>query len=244
MPEGPSIVILKELIRELHLEGSLILDIKGNTSIEKERMINKMVISFKSWGKHFLICFEGFTLKIHFLMFGTYLINAEKETPLRLGLKFENDELNFYTCSLKFIEGNIDDEYDWEGDVLSDQWNPRKAESKLREKADALVCDVLLDQDIFAGVGNIIKNEVLYRIGVHPLSIVKDLPANKLEELIKEARVYSFDFLRWKKEYTLKKHWLINTKSTCPLGHHVNRDYLGKTKRRSFFCSECQILYR
>ena len=26
-----------------------------------------------------------------------------------------------------------------------------------------LVCDALLDQNIFAGVGNIIKNEVLYQ---------------------------------------------------------------------------------
>lgn len=243
MPEGPSIVILKEFIEELHLEGSTILDVKGNTSIEKERMINKTVIGFKSWGKHFLICFEGFTLKIHFLMFGTYLINAQKETPLRLGLIFENNELNFYTCSLKFIEGDISELYDWEADVLSDQWNPSKAGLKLKEKGNTLVCDILLDQNVFAGVGNIIKNEVLYRICVHPLSTVGSLPAIKLEELIKEARQYSFEFLKWKKEYTLKKHWLINTKSICPLGHHVYRDYLGKTNRRTFFCVECQKLY-
>lgn len=243
MPEGPSIVILKELVEELHLEGSTILDVEGNTSIEKERMIDKRIIAFKSWGKHFLICFEGFTLKIHFLMFGTYLINDKKETPLRLGLIFKNDVLNFYTCSLKFIEGDINEVYDWETDVLSNQWNPSKAESKLQEKGSALVCDILLDQNVFAGVGNIIKNEVLYRIGVHPLSTVESLPPIKQEELIKEARQYSFDFLEWKKEYTLKKHWLINTKSICPLGHHVHKAHLGKTNRRTFFCVECQKLY-
>ena len=36
--------------------------------------------------------------------------------------------------------------------------------------------DALLDQDVFAGAGNIIKNEVLHRIRVHPESPVGRLP--------------------------------------------------------------------
>jgi hypothetical protein len=48
---------------------------------------------------------------------------------------------------------------------------------------DALVCDALLDQNVFAGVGNIIKNEVLFRIRVHPLSKLGALPAHKLRAL-------------------------------------------------------------
>jgi len=243
MPEGPSIVILRELIEELRLEGSRVVAVEGNTSIDKERMLNQTILAFRSWGKHFLICFSGFTLKVHFMMFGTYLINERKDRPVRLSLVFENDEINFYSCSLKFIEGNLDEVYDWEADVLSSQWNPDAAEIKLREKPNALVCDILLDQNIFAGVGNIIKNEVLYRIAVHPLNKVGDLPAIKLNSLIEEAREYSFDFLRWKKEYALKKHWLINTKKICPLGHPVFKDYLGKTNRRTFFCTICQEMY-
>ncbi|MER3465444.1 MAG: endonuclease, partial [Chitinophagaceae bacterium] len=39
-----------------------------------------------------------------------------------------------------------------------------------------MVNDALLDQEIFSGVGNIIKNEVLYRIEVHPLSTIGALP--------------------------------------------------------------------
>src|SRR5690606_2744590 len=172
MPEGPSIIILRELVDELQLEGTLVTEVSGNTSIDKERMLNKRVIAFRSWGKHFLICFEDFTLRVHFMLFGTYRINQRKETPVRLGLRFGDQELNLYGCSLKFIEGNIDDAYDWQADVMSDQWSPAVAKRKLKGKKTALVCDVLLDQDTFAGVGNIIKNEVLYRIGVHPLSTV------------------------------------------------------------------------
>lgn len=243
MPEGPSLVILRELVEELHLEGASIIEVTGNTSIDKERMLNQQVLTFKSWGKHFLICFKDFTLRIHFLMFGSYRINDRKDSMVRLGLIFKNAELNFYTCSLKFIEGDLDLVYDWKADIMSDDWDAKAAMKKLKQKGESLVCDILLDQTIFSGVGNIIKNEVLYRIGVHPMNTVDALPPAKLKALIKEARQYSFDFLEWKKAFVLKKHWLIHTRKVCPLGHPVEKEHMGKTKRRTFFCTRCQKLY-
>ena len=107
-----------------------------------------------------------------------------------------------------------------------------------------MVCDALLNQDIFAGSGNIIKNEVLYRIRVHPATLIGNLPENKLEELIVETRKYSFDFLKWKKQFELKKNWLAHTKKNCiQCGLPLAKMYLGKTNRRSFFCINCQIKY-
>jgi endonuclease-8 len=109
---------------------------------------------------------------------------------------------------------------------------------------DTLVCDALLDQDVFAGVGNIIKNEVLFRIRIHPLSTVGALPAAKLRELVQQARQYSFDFLAWKKAYVLKAHWLAHTKTTCPRCKiPFKKAHCGKTRRRSFFCERCQKRY-
>lgn len=243
MPEGPSIVILRELVQALALEGQRVTAVSGNTKIDKERMLHQPVIVFKSWGKHFLICFEEFTLRIHFMMFGSYRINERKESALRLGLSFESAELNFYTCSLKYVEGEINASYNWSTDVMAEQWDPKKALKKIKTKPEAEICDILLDQEIFSGVGNIIKNEVLYRVGIHPLSIVAAIPRAQLKHLITEARQYSFDFLKWKKAYVLKKHWLVNTKKICPLGHPLEKSYLGKTKRRTFFCPVCQVLY-
>jgi endonuclease-8 len=80
MPEGPSIVILKQLIDELDLVDEPILEVSGNTKIEKERMLNQQVRAFRSWGKHFLICFDSFSLRIHFLLFGSYRLNERKES--------------------------------------------------------------------------------------------------------------------------------------------------------------------
>jgi len=245
MPEGPSIVILKELVQDLHLNKTEILGIAGNTkTIDKDRLQHQYVQDFKSWGKHFLICFDDFTIRIHFMLFGSYLINERKKMPLRLGLIFKHAELNFYACSVKLLEGNADDLYDWSADVMADEWDSKAAARKLKDNPNAWICDVLLDQHIFAGVGNIIKNEVLYRIGVHPLSKIRDLPPAKTKSLIKEARQYSFDFLKWKKAYTLRKHWKIYSKKFCPFGHHVEKDILGKTRRQTYYCLKCQNQYK
>jgi endonuclease-8 len=101
-----------------------------------------------------------------------------------------------------------------------------------------LVCDALLDQNVFAGVGNIIKNEVLYRIKVHPCSKLGALPPAKLKQLVEEARTYSYQFLEWKKAFVLRKHWLVHNKGGCPRCEiKLTRD------RRSFFCVQCQIRY-
>lgn len=244
MPEGPSIVILRELVEELHLEGAEVKEVIGNTKQDKDRLLHQKVIGFKSWGKHFLICFEDFALRIHFMLFGSYRINERKDSEPRIGLIFKHGELNFYACSVKFIEGDLNEAYDWETDVMADEWNAKKAIGKLEKKKDTLVCDVLLDQNIFAGVGNIIKNEVLYRIGVSPLNTVGQLPPAKIKAMVKEVRNYSFDFLTWKKEYTLKKHWLAHTKKVCPKGHEIVKAYLGKTNRRTFYCTKCQKIYK
>jgi endonuclease-8 len=101
-----------------------------------------------------------------------------------------------------------------------------------------------LEQDIFSGVGNIIKNEVLYRVRVHPESGVNKIPALKIKKLVEEARNYSFDFLAWKKNYELKKHWLAHTKKIClKCNLPIIKKYTGLKNRRSFFCVKCQKLY-
>ena len=79
---------------------------------------------------------------------------------------------------------------------------------------------------------------------MHPKNKLRDLPPRKLTEMVNEARNYSFDFLEWKKQFVLRKHWLAHTKRTCSRdGDKIMKEYLGKTKRRTFFCDTCQVLY-
>lgn len=241
MPEGPSLVILRDLVQPF--AGLRVKDAKGNSKIDKTRIFGERIVALRTWGKHFLIEFRDFSIRIHFLMFGSYCINERKDKPPRLSLTFARGrELNFYTCAVRYIEGRLDEEYDWATDVLSDSWDPAAARRKLRSMPRSLVCDALLDQNVFAGVGNIIKNEVLFRIRVHPMSTVGALPARKLRELVVQARQYSFDFLQWKKAFVLRKHWLVHTKRMCPRCNvPLTKAHLGTTDRRSFYCERCQV---
>ncbi|HKC69354.1 MAG TPA: endonuclease [Bacteroidia bacterium] len=243
MPEGPSIVILKELLlpyKHLKIES-----VSGNAKIDLKLLHHKKIIDIKSWGKQLIICFKGFYIRIHLLMFGTYRINERKETKPRLSMKLKADEINFYNCSIKLIAGDVSKDYDWQTDVMADEWKPLKAEKKLKELKCTQIADALLNQEIFSGVGNIIKNEILFRAKVHPESIVEVIPIKKLKELVTDARAYSFDFYEWKKRFELRKHWLIYTKSICPkCKTRVKREYLGKGRRISYYCINCQVLYQ
>ncbi|MEO8762908.1 MAG: hypothetical protein ABI416_01415 [Ginsengibacter sp.] len=145
---------------------------------------------------------------------------------------------------MKFTEGDINEAYDWTTDVMSTVWDPKGVKKKIKQIHGTPVCDVLLDQQVFTGVGNIIKNEVLFRVRLHPETNIENIPIIKLNELLGEARNYSFDFLRWKKAFVLKKHWLANGKKICPRCNlPFIKKYCGKTKRRTFFCANCQLLY-
>lgn len=243
MPEGPSIIILREASSSF--AGKKVLAVSGNSKVDIARADGKVVLAFKNWGKHFFICFKDFTIKIYFLLFGSYRINEARATESRLSLQFKSGVMNFYACSVKILEDDLHEIYDWSADVMSDSWNAKAAKRKLLKAPETLVYDALLDQNIFAGSGNIIKNEVLFRTQIHPKSHVGALPVRKLNELIKEVGNYSFDFLKWKKVFVLRKHWLAHTKKTCPRCHiPLVKEYMGTHHRRTFFCKKCQTHYQ
>lgn len=244
MPEGPSIVMLRE--EAAVFAGQVVVQAQGTAKIDPARLAHQRLVAVRSWGKHFLLEFEHFTVRIHLLMFGTYRINERKPDAVpRLGLRFKDGgELNFYTCSVTLIEQPLPQVYDWRADVMSDQWDDALARKKLRAQPDVLVCDAILDQAVFSGAGNIFKNEVLFRIRVHPLSTVGALPAAKLREFVAQTHGYGAEFLAWKKAGVLKQHWLAHTKRICPRCEiPFSKGKLGKTNRRSFYCERCQIKY-
>ncbi|HEX2607441.1 MAG TPA: DNA-formamidopyrimidine glycosylase family protein, partial [Flavisolibacter sp.] len=131
MPEGPSLILFREEL--LLFKGKKVVLAAGNTKIDKERMVGKKILDMKTWGKHLLLCFDTFTIRIHFLMFGTYYINSEKDAVPRLHLEFAGGLfLNLYSCGVKMVEEPLEEIYDWSGDVLHESWNPRLARKKLK----------------------------------------------------------------------------------------------------------------
>jgi endonuclease-8 len=63
--------------------------------------------------------------------------------------------------------------------------------------------------------------------------------------MINEAIIYSFEFLEQRKEGTLKRHWQAYHKKECPRNHlPFTRKDTGKSRRSSFYCELCQVMYK
>ena len=245
--EGPSLVILKEELAPF--QGQKVLKVSGNTKQPKEMLKGSRLTSIKTWGK---VLFLTFTLpdkstlltKTHFMMFGSYTINEPKPNRFpRLELKFKNGVLYFYACSIQFAADEYYKNIDWKVDVLSDQWSPRHVLNLMKNKEQSFLCDLLLDQTVFAGSGNIVKNEVLFNIRRHPLTKLAQIKEVDRPKLVKEVRTYCENFYKWKKKLELRKHWQVYRKGKCPLcGEKLVRENLGKLQRRNFHCPNHQPL--
>jgi endonuclease-8 len=244
--EGPSLVILKEAAAKF--VNKPVIAATGAAKIDFERISGQTLRELRTWGKHFLMVFDDCYIRIHYLMFGNYYIDSRHYDPekiSKLTLQFHNGEWNNYNCAVKILEGtDVDSAYDWSLDLMGDAWDPGLTRKRIQSKPERLVCDVLLDQQVFSGLGNIMKNETLFRTRIHPESRVGALPPKVLKKLVDEARVYAFDFLNWKKEGTLRKHWEAHTKKICTnCEGPLTKKHTGITPRRSFYCERCQVLY-
>ncbi len=247
--EGPSLLLAKEQLRPFKKQR--VLGVEGNTKIEKERLQDLLVKDIFNWGKHLVFQFPEFALKVHFLMYGTFEADVEGVTVTgdyrrsrepRLLLRFANGEIRMYSCSVKLIEDrNLKRSYDFSVDVLHRSWDPQQAMIALRHNLDEEIADVLLDQDIFSGVGNIIKNEILALAGVRPATKVRDIPSRKRREIVALARSFSRQFYKWRKVFMLRKNLRIHRKHKCPVCREkLQRAKTGKRKRWSYWCEVCQ----
>jgi endonuclease-8 len=243
--EGPSLKVVADRLDSF--KGKIVLSASGNARIEKSHLFGQKIKKIFTVGKILIIQFSRFSLKLHFLMFGSYRINEKREgMEPRLSLQFDGGQLNFYSCSVRMIENKeIKKMVDEEVDILSPKWKPQKVQALARKQKKELICDVLLDQDIYAGVGNIIKNEALFLSRIHPLSIVGKIPPGQLKKLTQEARQFSRLFYETRRSgYLIAGIQKIYRKKQCPLCHgKVIMKKTGHRHRMSHFCPQCQVLY-
>jgi endonuclease-8 len=247
--EGPSIHLAAEQLRPF--VGRRINAVNGNSTIGIERLRRKTVRNIFAWGKHLVFQFDGFALRIHFMLWGTFAatVNGKSVTgdyrrggPPRLALAFAHGEIIVWAASVKFIESACArKDYDFTADVLSDAWDPDAALDKAKAHPDAQIADVLLDQTIFAGVGNIIKNEVLFRTNTNPFARVGRLSTPRLKAIVADARVFAFRFLDLRRTFSLRKNLEVYGRGICPrCAGRISRRVHGVRRRRSFFCATCQ----
>ncbi|NXY84429.1 NEIL2 Endonuclease, partial [Alcedo cyanopectus] len=192
----------------------------------------------------------GNWLCFHFGLFGSVRANELsrakkankrgdwKDPVPRLVLHFENGGfLAFYNCRIHWCSSLRADPA---SDILSVEFHRGQALDAL--SAPNPICYTLLDQRYFSGLGNIIKNEILYLAKIHPLTPGSLLAPSDLEHLLDCAVQFSSDWLH-NKLCGKRLHFQIYQKEQCPLGHVVMKGTLGPSggfKRLTWWCPQCQ----
>lgn len=253
--EGPSLYLAKKQLKPF--KGHIIKSVTGNTSVDKQVFFNKKINDIFAWGKHLVFQFDNFALRVHFLLYGTFEARIDedwvtadyrKSRIARLAFIFEDEslsgEINMYNCSIKILDNaKAKEMYDFTKDIMSTKWNSNLAYRNVQNYPEEMIADVLLDQEIFAGVGNIIKNEILSINKINPKTLIKNISSKKIKDLILCAQSFSKKFYKWRESFVLRKNLKIHRRSLCPhCATKIIREKTGKRMRWSYWCPVCQEL--
>ena len=243
MPEGPTILNLRNKLNRFRKKT--VTEAGGYGDMDKTGIEGQQLLDIDSYGKNFIFVFRDFFVTVHLGLFGSMLINKRKKSNASFYLHFDDAQINFYIANTKRIEGKPQDHFNYRTDILKDNYDGELVLSTVQDKyKERMIGDVLMEQEIFAGVGNIIRIESLYRAKIHPASLVKDIPEKKLVFLIETVVNYSYEFLEQSKTDTVKEKTLIYGRKICPKDkRELIIEEMGKVKRKTYVCPKCQKMY-
>ena len=241
MPEGPSILYLKEQLQPF--EGRVVKTAGGYGDMPTAWITGKKLLQVLTWGKQLLFVFANGTVRIHLGLFGDLLINERKKVNRSFFLEFAKGEINGYVVKAIKLEKPINETYDWRTDILSPEFDKAYVKKLLQKLEKKTIDDVLMNQDVFTGVGNKIRNEALYRAGIHPLSVVGHIPAAKITKLLNEVVKYAKIFYKNLQTKGAHSSFQVYQKEFAADGSEVTMKILQKSKRKIFYSEHKQQLY-
>jgi endonuclease-8 len=206
MPEGDAIF---RTARTLHraLAGREIVRFESTfpklTRVHDDTPITgRSVESVTAAGKHVLMRLSGeLALRTHMRMNGSWHIYRPGERwrrPQRdMRIVVANHEyvaVGFNIPVAEFLnarmEARQDDLRKMGPDLLGETFDEDEALRRIREHGDTEIADVLLNQRVVAGIGNIYKCEMLFLCGVSPFARAAAVEDGTLRTLLRTARKY------------------------------------------------------
>ena len=121
-------------------------------------------------------------------------------------------------------------------DVLAGDFDSRQAASRAALHGDRAIGDVLLDQRVVAGIGNIWKCESLFAAGIDPRTPARALSEDKLAQLYAAAHDLMTESVRGgRRPY---RAYLQHQCAVC--GARIESAQLGVPPRWTWWCPRCQ----
>ncbi|HEY1808270.1 MAG TPA: DNA-formamidopyrimidine glycosylase family protein [Acidobacteriaceae bacterium] len=204
MPEGDTIYRAARALGHV-LEGKLVT--RFETALAPLASVNddtpvagRTVEKVESRGKWLLMHFSGdLILATHMLMSGSWHIYRAGERWRRgrremraviATAEFEAVAFNvpiakFYTASTLVRNSAIPK---LGPDLLGAAFAADEAKGRLLARGDEEIANVLLNQRVMAGLGNVYKSEVLFACGVHPFRLVSTLTGAEVDCIVERAK--------------------------------------------------------
>lgn len=192
MPEGDTIFRTAERLRAA-LQGKRVVSAQPE---QLKRLAGTTVSDVQPVGKHLMIRFDnGLVLHTHMRMRGTWQVYPRGQKAARsawqLKAILETDDVVAACFAAPLVE-LIRDESLHVGhlgpDVLGDSWDVQAVVRRARSLGTAAIGEVVLDQRVTAGIGNVYRCEALWQRRLNPWKPVDQLADDELATLFEVAR--------------------------------------------------------
>ncbi|NWW56481.1 NEIL3 Endonuclease, partial [Ifrita kowaldi] len=226
------------------------------TAASKERisshdfLVGHVYRGVETLGKELFMYFDQKALRIHFGMNGSMRINPDGSKDRNgaqpvLEIQLTEDTVCFCDVTVEYrnaAECEQKVRLMESLDVCSPKFSFSRAEHEIKQQNTRMLCDVLLDQAVLPGVGNIIKNEALFDSGLHPALKVCQLTDEHIRHLVKMTRDFTLLFYKCRKTGSpLYKHYKVYKRPACrECSSSITVCRLGDNNRMTYFCSRCQ----
>ena len=206
MPEGDTIF---RAARTLHraLAGHLVTQFESVfpalTRVHEDAPITgRRIERVRAHGKHLLMTFSGdLTLRTHMRMNGSWHIYrpGERWQRPRRDMRIVVSTAGFIAVGFSIPVAEwirtselrrSKDLVSLGPDLLADEFDQDEAFQRVRARPSEPIADVLLNQRVLAGIGNVYKSEVLFACGVDPFARVQQLSDEHIHRLLSTARKF------------------------------------------------------
>jgi endonuclease-8 len=259
MVEGPTAKAYATKISQ-EFRGEIVKDVFVKSSkrvyVPLSELIGLKFLNADSYGKNIIIFFDGLAVRVHLMMFGAIHIYYTNESLLKpeklVRLLIMGDRKKLVVYNAPIVEVDKADKLlnrlkkELGPDPLSKEWDRRKAIENILKLKNEKIGVALLNQSVIGGVGNILRNEILFRAGVNPERFIKNLTEAEVERIVKECENLMQKFLELKIEKKGIKPILFvynNYGGTCKVCGGKIKFYMQQPiNRKTFVCVNCQRL--
>jgi endonuclease VIII len=159
-------------------------------------LAGQLVDKVEARGKWLLIYFSGGgVLVTHMLMSGSWHIyrHGERWQQPRFNMRIVLENSNYIAVGFRVPVAEMHTAQSLARDrripppaidVLSPSFNPDDVARRIQAHGSEEIADVLLHQEVLAGVGNVFKSEVCFVTGINPFSRVAALSASQIQSLV------------------------------------------------------------